>query len=43
MQAAPDTTYIDSTEHIAQPVTTDGDGRGEFRCNAGSVSVWIPR
>lgn len=43
MQAAPDTTYIDCTEHIAEPVVTDGDGWGEFRCNGGSVSVWVPR
>ena len=43
MQAVPNTTYIDSTEHIADPVTTDDDGWGEFRCNAASVSVWVPR
>ncbi|TVQ37101.1 MAG: alpha-amylase [Spirochaetaceae bacterium] len=40
---APDTTYIDLTEHIAEPVVTNSDGWGEFRCNAGSVSVWVPR
>ncbi|MEL7359600.1 MAG: alpha-amylase [Cyanobacteria bacterium J06560_6] len=35
-------TYIDTTEHISEPVTTDADGFGEFPCNAGSVSVWVP-
>ncbi len=39
---AADTTYIDLTGHIGDPVTTNGDGWGEFRCPGGSVSVWIP-
>ncbi len=43
MQAVPNTTYTDCTEHIADLVTTDDSGWGEFRCNAGSVSVWVPR
>jgi alpha-amylase len=40
--ASPNTTYIDLTEHVREPVVTDGDGWAEFRCNAVSVSVWVP-
>ena len=36
-------TYIDITEHISEPVTTDDNGWAEFGCLAGSVSVWIPK
>lgn len=39
---APNTTYVDVTQHIDDSVTTNGDGWGEFRCQAGSVSVWVP-
>jgi len=39
---APDTTYIDHTEHFGEPVVTNGDGWGEFRCKSRSVSVWLP-
>lgn len=42
MQLLPNTTYIDSTEHIADPVTTNDEGWAEFRCLGGKVSVWIP-
>ncbi len=38
----PQATYIDLTEHITDPVTTDAEGWGEFRCKARSVSVWVP-
>jgi alpha-amylase len=41
--ASPDTTYIDITEHINEPIVTDSEGWGEFRCLSGSVSVWIPK
>jgi alpha-amylase len=34
--------YIDYTEHIKENVRTNEEGWGEFRCKAGSVSVWIP-
>jgi alpha-amylase len=37
----PNCTYIDLTEHVQEPVTTNDDGWAEFRCNGGSVSVWI--
>jgi alpha-amylase len=37
------TTYVDLTEHIQEPITTNQEGWAEFRCNAGSVSVWIPQ
>ena len=39
----PNRTYIDITEHIKEPITTNDDGWADFRCNAGSVSVWVPQ
>ena len=39
----PDTTYIDLTEHIDEPITTNEAGWANFCCLAGSVSVWIPQ
>ena len=33
--------FHDLTEHIKEPVHTNGDGWGEFRCKDGSVSVWL--
>lgn len=39
---APGAAYRDLTDHVAEEVVTDQDGWGEFRCNAGSVSVWVP-
>lgn len=39
----PNRTYVDITEHIKHPVTTNEHGWGEFCCNGGSVSVWVPR
>ncbi len=35
--------YIDVTEHVDQPVTTNEEGWADFRCEAGSVSVWVPQ
>jgi len=35
--------YIDITGSISESVTTNKDGWGTFRCNAGSVAVWIPK
>jgi alpha-amylase len=37
----PNCTYVDITEHVQDSVTTNDDGWAEFRCNGGSVSVWI--
>lgn len=37
----PDTLFWDITEHIKKPVQTNRDGWGEFRCQGGSVSVWV--
>jgi alpha-amylase len=37
----PHATYIDLTERISEPVVTNADGWGEFRCHGGSVSVWV--
>lgn len=39
----PNRTYIDITDHVDQPVTTNEDGWAEFHCLAGSVSVWVPQ
>ena len=37
-----ETTVRDVTGHWPEPVTTDVNGDGEFKCKAGSVSVWCP-
>ncbi|HBB33100.1 MAG TPA: alpha-amylase [Cyanobacteria bacterium UBA8803] len=37
----PNTKFVDLTEHIKEPVYTNEWGWGEFRCQGGSVSVWI--
>ncbi len=39
----PNCTYIDITEHIDEPVITNDEGWGEFPCQGGSVSVWVPQ
>lgn len=36
-----DARFSDLTGHVAEPVTTNADGWGEFRCKGGSVSVWV--
>jgi alpha-amylase len=33
--------FTDLTEHVKEPVVTNDAGWGEFRCNGGSVSVWV--
>jgi len=38
---APSATYRDITEHIQETITTNEYGWAEFRCKAGSVSVWV--
>ncbi|TVQ57136.1 MAG: alpha-amylase [Spirulina sp. DLM2.Bin59] len=38
----PDAIYVDITEHIKEPITTNAEGWAEFRCNGGSVSLWVP-
>jgi alpha-amylase len=40
---SPNTQYYDLTQQIQEDVFSNESGWGEFRCNAGSVSVWIPR
>ncbi|MEO0520963.1 MAG: hypothetical protein AAF171_27125 [Cyanobacteria bacterium P01_A01_bin.116] len=30
-------------EHIDEPITTNDEGWADFRCQAGSVSVWVPQ
>jgi alpha-amylase len=37
----PNSTYIDITEKVKEPITTNDDGWAEFRTIGGSVSVWI--
>ena len=39
---ASNTRFRDTTEHVGDEVTTDDEGWAEFRCRAGSVSVWVP-
>lgn len=39
----PNTTYHDITKQVKESVQTNADGWGEFRCNGGSVSVWLPQ
>jgi alpha-amylase len=39
--ARPNATFVDVTEHVKERVRTNEDGWGEFRCNGGSVSVWV--
>lgn len=39
----PNCTYIDLTEHIGEPITTNEEGWADFRCPAGSVSLWVPQ
>jgi alpha-amylase len=39
----PNSTYIDITKNIKKSVTTNKEGWADFRCKAGSVSVWIPK
>lgn len=34
--------FTDALGNISDKIMTDGEGWAEFRCNAGSVSVWIP-
>ena len=37
----PNTRFYDITEHIAESVTTNEYGWGDFPCSSGSVSVWL--
>ena len=38
----PGVTYRDATGHWPEPVTTGDDGSADFKCPAGSLSVWVP-
>jgi alpha-amylase len=37
----PHTLFRDLTGHLSDPITTNEHGWGEFRCQGGSVSVWV--
>jgi alpha-amylase len=39
----PHAEFVDLTEHVREPVLTNEHGWGEFRCNGGSVSVWVQK
>lgn len=39
----PNTSFYDITGHITDPIQTNEHGWGEFRCDGGSVSVWVQR
>jgi alpha-amylase len=36
-----DTEFEDITGHVPGTIRSNGDGWAEFRCNGGSVSVWV--
>ncbi|MDX1932899.1 MAG: alpha-amylase [Capsulimonadales bacterium] len=38
----PDTVFCDLTGHCEERIVTDGEGKADFPCRGGSVSVWIP-
>ncbi|NJD37527.1 MAG: alpha-amylase [Geobacter sp.] len=40
---APNTVYEDCTGHLPELITTNEHGWGEFCCQGGAVSVWVPR
>jgi alpha-amylase len=33
--------FRDATGTVADTIISDGDGNGVFRCDGGSVSVWV--
>ena len=35
------TSYVDLTEHCSEIITSDENGFASFRCEGGSVSVWV--
>jgi alpha-amylase len=37
----PSKQFVDITGHVKESILTNADGWGAFRCNGGSVSVWI--
>jgi alpha-amylase len=39
----PNTLYIDMTGAVTTSIMTNADGWGDFCCQGGSVSVWIPQ
>lgn len=39
----PNTAFYDITGHISGPIYTNEHGWAEFRCNGGSVSVWVEK
>jgi alpha-amylase len=39
----PNASFYDLTGHISEPIETNEKGWAEFRCNGGSVSVWVER
>jgi alpha-amylase len=39
---SPNQKFVDLTQQIGEPLTTNAEGWAEFHCNAGSVSVWGP-
>jgi alpha-amylase len=37
----PNAKFVDLTKHFAGEITANADGWADFRCNGGSVSVWV--
>jgi alpha-amylase len=40
---SPETEYEDITKHVDEIIKTNKEGTAEFKCNPGSVSVWVPK
>jgi alpha-amylase len=43
ISSSPNRQFVDLTQQISAPITTDSEGWAEFQCNSGSVSVWGPK
>jgi alpha-amylase len=39
----PNHTYMDITKYMQGLIVTNNDGWADFRCNGGSLSVWVPQ
>jgi alpha-amylase len=37
----PNAIFQDIMQQVKEPIQTNKEGWGEFRCNGGSVSVWV--
>jgi alpha-amylase len=42
LTSKPATNFVDLTQHCGEVVLTDAEGWGNFTCQGGSVSIWVP-